>query len=586
MSKLETVEQEVDFCVVGGGLAGLCAAVAAARHGVKTAIMQDRPMFGGNCSSEIRMWICGAGAHGSNLKETGLLEELELENCYRNPYKNYSIWDSVMYQMVKSEKNIKVLLNCSCLDAEMEGNTIKSVTGWQMTTQTFQKVKAKIFADCSGDSILAPLTGAKFRRGREARSEFGEDIAPEQADSCTMGMSCMIQGREYDHARKYIPPKWAEKFTKEKLPHRQPHMDEISENFWFIELGGTRDEIKDTEEIRDELQEIAYGLWDYVKNSGECPNTENWDLDWVGMLPGKRESRRYVGDYIMTQNDVRAEGRFDDLIAYGGWTMDDHHPEGIRYPGEPTIFHPAPAPYGIAYRCLYSANIDNLMFAGRNISVTHTAMSSTRVMGTCGILGQAVGTAAAIALEHQTSPRGVAQNHIRQLQQTLMEDDCYLPFHTKEISALTKRAKITADGTGVENLTNGKERPILDEDNGWYGPIGSAITFSFEKPEEIHSARLVFDSDLERRHHGNYHHNMDASVHRNREEISPPATLVKKFRIEYQDLEGNWIPAAQVEQNYQRLVKVPLHVTASQVRFIPEATWGSKKVHMFSLELR
>ena len=165
MSKLETVEQEVDFCVVGGGLAGLCAAVAAARHGVKTAIMQDRPMFGGNCSSEIRMWICGAGAHGSNLKETGLLEELELENCYRNPYKNYSIWDSVMYQMVKSEKNIKVLLNCSCLDAEMEGNTIKSVTGWQMTTQTFQKVKAKIFADCSGDSILAPLTGAKFRRG-------------------------------------------------------------------------------------------------------------------------------------------------------------------------------------------------------------------------------------------------------------------------------------------------------------------------------------------------------------------------------------------------------------------------------------
>ena len=188
MRKFETVKHDVDLCVIGGGLAGICAAVSAARHGAKVAIMQDRPMFGGNCSSEIRMWICGAANHSDEARETGLVEELELENCYRNPYKNFSIWDSVMYQLVRFQENVTMLLNCSCLDAEMDGNKIQSVTGWQLTTQKYHEVKAKIFADCSGDSVLAPLTGAEFRWGREARSEFNEDIAPEVADGRTMGM--------------------------------------------------------------------------------------------------------------------------------------------------------------------------------------------------------------------------------------------------------------------------------------------------------------------------------------------------------------------------------------------------------------
>ena len=154
---------KVDLCVVGGGLAGMCAAIAAARHGAKVALMQDRPVLGGNASSEVRMWICGA--HGENNRETGIIEEIMLENRYRNPLRNFSIWDSILYEKVRFEPNITLLLNCSCTDATVDDDRIRSVTGWQLTTQTWHTVEADLFADCSGDSILAPLTGAEFRMG-------------------------------------------------------------------------------------------------------------------------------------------------------------------------------------------------------------------------------------------------------------------------------------------------------------------------------------------------------------------------------------------------------------------------------------
>ena len=172
----ETIFHSADLCVVGGGMAGLCAAVAAARHGAKVVLMQERPMLGGNASSEIRMWICGA--HGANNRETGILEEIMLENLYRNPALNFHIWDGILLEWARREENLTLLLNCTCTSCEMSGNRIASVTGWQMTTQTWRKVEAKLFADCSGDSVLAPLSGAKFRVGREARSEFDEDIEP------------------------------------------------------------------------------------------------------------------------------------------------------------------------------------------------------------------------------------------------------------------------------------------------------------------------------------------------------------------------------------------------------------------------
>ncbi|HQC53381.1 MAG TPA: FAD-dependent oxidoreductase, partial [Lentisphaeria bacterium] len=157
------LEHNVDFCVVGGGLSGMCAAIAAARHGAKVALIHDRPVLGGNASSEIRMWICGA--QGLNNRETGLVEEIQLENNYRNPSSNFSIWDSVLFQAVKFTPGLTVFLNASVNGATMDGNRITSVKAWQTTSETWHTVKAKLFADCSGDSILAPLTGADFRIG-------------------------------------------------------------------------------------------------------------------------------------------------------------------------------------------------------------------------------------------------------------------------------------------------------------------------------------------------------------------------------------------------------------------------------------
>lgn len=355
-----------DVCVIGGGLAGMCAAIAAARHGSSVILVHDRPVLGGNCSSEIRMWPLGA--HGKNRRETGIFEELVLNNLYRNPTRNYPIWDSVLYEAVKFQDNLTALLNCSIFDAEMNGKKISTVTGWQTTSYTFHRVTAKIFIDCSGDSILASLSGAEYRRGREAKSEFCEEAAPDSPDSFTMGNSCLIQARETPSPIKYIPPEWARKIESDEQIKNRPHAptDYRGNNFWWLELGGTEDTIADSEKIRDDLLALSFGTWDHIKNHGEH-NAENWELDFLGFLPGKRESRRYVGDHILTQNEVQAGGKFKDIIAYGGWSIDNHPPLGFDHEGEPTTYYSCPSPFGIPYRCLYSVNIENLMFAGRNI---------------------------------------------------------------------------------------------------------------------------------------------------------------------------------------------------------------------------
>ncbi|MFW5841055.1 MAG: FAD-dependent oxidoreductase, partial [Planctomycetota bacterium] len=386
---MRTCEHDVDLCVVGGGLSGLCAALAAARRGASVVLIQDRPVLGGNSSSEIRMWI--GGAKGRNNREGGIIEQLLLENFRRNELGNWRHWDLILYEAALLQEGLTLLLNCTCNELTMDGDCIEKVRAWQMTCETFHLVRAKLFADCTGDGILAPLSGAEFRIGREAASEFNEDIEPEQADNRTMGLSLLPQPREHHFPVEFHAPQWAKKLTDDDLPHRGRSVQR--QNFWWIELGGMADSIHDAEQIRDELLSYLLGIWDLAKNRDE-PGLENWSLDWFGMLPGKRESRRYVGDHILTQNDVRAEGKFEDVVAYGGWSMDDHHPAGLAYKGEPTIFHPAPSPYGIPYRCLYSRNIENLFCGGRAISVTHAALSSTRVMATCAVIGQAIGTAA------------------------------------------------------------------------------------------------------------------------------------------------------------------------------------------------
>lgn len=573
---MRTKEHQVEFCVVGGGLAGMCAAIAAARHGVKTLLMQDRPVLGGNASSEIRMWICGA--HGENTRETGLVEEIRLENLYRNTTPNYSIWDTILYEKVKFQENLTVLLNCSCNDAEMDGNKIKSIKGWQLTSETWHVVKAGLFADCSGDSILAPLTGAEFRYGREARAEFDESIAPEQTDDMTMGMSCLIQAREMDSPQPFTPPSWVNHYpTDDSLPNRG-HEFTHTQNFWWLEIGGTKDTVHDCEEIRDELLKIALGVWDHIKNHGDH-GADNWTLDWLGFLPGKRESRRYVGDHILTQNDVRDEGKFDDIVAYGGWPMDDHHPDGFEYPGKPTIFHHAPSPFGIPYRALYSKNIDNLFFAGRNISATHAAMSSTRVMATCGTMGQAIGTAAAVAVRNSLSPRGVFESGMAETQELLMNDDCWLPGKKRHIASVCVDAALTTSNGKPDALRNGHDRTIDETSNGWSCEVGDWCQYTLEKEDVIHEIRFVFDSNLNRDAR-----NMVSNYPKDLWTFTPPATLVKAFKVELQDKNGDWKTIHQESNNYQRLVKIPVNEMASAIKMTIEGTHGEEKVEVFSFD--
>ena len=582
-------EHNVDLCIIGGGMAGMLAAIAAGRRGVKVALMHDRPVFGGNASSEIRMWICGA--KGENLRETGILEEISLKNIYRNPYLNFSVWDSVLYEMVRLESNIEMILNCSCCDILMDGERISWVKGWQTTTQTWHTVRAKLFADCSGDSVIAPLSGAEYRWGREGSDEFNEDIEPSVPDSNTMGMSCLIQARETDSPKVYIPPKWSDIFKKKDFSFKMLFKDPkewTNDNFWWIELGGDRDSIHDTEDIKNELLEVAFGVWDFIKNSGEV-NAENWELDWVGFLPGKRESRRYIGDYILNQNDLQNERKFNDIVAYGGWPMDDHHPMGFMHKGKPTVFHPTHSPYGIPYRCLYSKNVSNLLFAGRNISATHAALSSTRVMGTCSMLGQVVGTAASIAIAYGLDPREVYHKRIHDLKQALMDDDCCLPWNIREIPEQTKNAIIKTSLGDPTPLRNGLDRPIKGEYNGWNAPLGSWIEFDFQKELLIKQVRIVFDSDLNRATWDGIDVDFKrfpirCNVFLDQRPVMIPKTLVKTFRIEVPNHTGGWDTIYREEKNIQRLVKIKLNVFTSNIKLVVEETWGGDDIRIFSFD--
>lgn len=581
---LRHAHHKTDFCVVGGGLAGLCAAVAAARRGIKVALMHDRPVLGGNASSEVRMWI--SGASGKGYRETGLLEEIHLENNFRNPYSNWSIWDTVLYEIVRFEPNVTLLLNCSCNDAVMEGSRIRSVKGWQLTTQTWHTVEADLFADCSGDSILAPLSGADFRWGREASAEFGESIAPAEADRKTMGMSCLIQARETDTPKTFVPPAWAHTYPREEDLGNRNHDFRGASNFWWLELGGEQDTIHDTEEIRDELLKVALGVWDHVKNHGDH-GADNWELDWIGFLPGKRESRRCMGDYILTQSDLDAGKRFDDIVAYGGWSLDDHPPAGFAHRGRPTHRERVKAPYGIPYRCLYSRNIDNLLFAGRNISCSHAALSSTRVMATCATLGQAVGTAAAIAAQHTVTPGQVYRHHLGDLQQAILDDDSTLPGLQRAVPALSRDAALMASEGDPEPLRNGVDRPVGDAGNAWTGNPGSWIEYTFDSPQHIEEARIVFDSDLNRK--GAFWHvelNAVANYPLHEPPRTVPCTLVRAFRLEASDDGDAWRILQATRDNHQRLVRVPLQTSAKAVRLVPASTWGADRARVFAFDVR
>lgn len=584
-----------DICIVGGGLSGSFAALAAARYGAKVILMQDRPMLGGNASSEIRMWV--RGAKGKFNRETGFISELEERNIRSNPYLVPSLLDANLYDMLRENENITLLMNTSCLDAETENGKIISVTGWQMTTYTYITVTAKLFADCSGDSILAPLVGAEYRHGRESADEYGESLAQKTADTHTMGMSVLLAARETDHPVPFTPPSFANVYPDDSCfasdigqsAHSLVRNHKIATsgaNLWWVELGGEGDSIHDADRVRDELLAAIYGVWDHIKNRGDH-GMDNWELEWVGFLPGKRESRRYIGDYVMTEHDVVSGGHFYDEIAYGGWPLDDHNPYGMRKNDKiniPAISIPVTEPYGIPLRCLYSKNIENLVFAGRNISVTHAALSSTRVMGTCALLGQAMGSAAALSVKYRETPRATALRY-REIQKMLMDDGVFLPHITREPSPLTKKARLNISDAEREILLNGIERPrVIDGENSITQNIGDSLIFTFDRPEKISSLRLRFDPDFSRISISDNKKmrvfTMKLHTGKDFKPVRIADTIVKSFAV-YADGEQIF----KVENNYLSLLKIPLNVTAKELKITWFETNGADKVNLFSADI-
>lgn len=593
----KTYEYHCDLCVVGGGLSGTIAALTAARKGTKVVLIQDRPMLGGNSSSEIKMWV--RGAHGKFNRETGILSEFEEENIYCNPTLARPLWDTVLFGKVKENENITLLLNTSVLDAECDEDRITAVTAWQLTTYSYHTVYAKYFADCSGDSVLAPLSGALHRIGREARSEFQEEIAHEKADGCTMGMSCLLQARETDHLVPFIPPEWANVYETDAdfsaankdiqySTIRDHQIGTSGTNLWWIELGGDSEAIANAETIRDELLKVAFGIWDHIKNRGDH-GAENWELEWVGFLPGKRESVRYIGDHIMTQHDVETGGIFEDVIAYGGWPMDDHNPKGIHAIGineVPSKLFPAPSPYGIPYRVLYSKNIANLFFAGRNISTTHAALSSTRVMATCSLLGQAMGNAAAICIKNGLLPREINNGYVHELQQEILGDGVFLPGVKREIPELTKKATLNLTAEEQAILFNGTERPReKDGENCIVLKKGDEIRFDFAEPVVVHELRIQLDPDFSRESISpnkkmrvfaqKLHQGLDFVP------VKVANTIVKEFAV-YVDGIKNF----ESLDNHNALVRIPLDCTAKNITVQFNETWGAEKITIFACDLK
>lgn len=425
------VEKNYDVVVIGGGMAGICAAIASARHGAKTALIQDRSVLGGNSSSEMRVWMVGATAMGRNryAAETGIIGELDLENLYRNPEGNPYIWDSILLDFVTREKNLSLYLNTTVLKTIENGSHLERIYAYQMTTETWYEITADFFADCTGDGSIGAMAGVPVMHGRESKEQFGESLAPEKEDEFTLGNTLLLYSREAGKKIVYHAPAFAydiDYIHALIVGNDKPLSLHTSGcDFWWLETGGSSDTIHDGDSIRFELQRLIYGIWNYIKNSGRF-DADTLELEWVGSLPAKRESRRLVGAYILTQNDILEHRDFEDAVCCGGWPIDTHPPGGIYSKKEACEQRDAGV-YQIPLRCLYAKNVDNLFFAGRNISASHLAFASTRVMKTCAAMGQAVGTAAALCKAWNTVPGQLSEKEILQLQKTLLWDDQWIP---------------------------------------------------------------------------------------------------------------------------------------------------------------
>ncbi len=614
MQRQKFKQETYEFAVIGGGMSGLCAAVAAARHGVKTVLIHNRPVLGGNASSEIRMHICGAdeNGHKPHLTEGGILHEILLKNKSRNDYFSYALWDLTLYEIVKAEPNLTVYFNTSMTDCTVEDDKIISVVCFQSTTEYKIEIAADIFADCTGNATLGYFAGAEYREGSESYDEFNEKHAPKIANNERMGNTILFKALKKDKPVPYNPPSFAKTLTEEQLKYRlhsKFHTVDASSaidpeaftrastgsntsvdyGYWWIELMGEGDDfVGQYEDIKDDLLAYVYGMWDHIKNGGEH-GAENYELDWVGMLPGMRESRRLVGDYLLNENDIFENRVFDDAVAYGGWPVDVHCANGLLdfhiLPSEVYAFKGA---YTIPWCCYYSKNIKNLVMAGRNISTTRLGLGSTRIMGTCSVGGQAVGTAVSLIKKYGCLPRELS-SYIKELQQIILNDDGFIPtILNKDKNDLALRANITASsfkaGFEPEKTVNGISRPSEGSENAWYSDgiseNGEWIAFDLKEKKTISQIQLTFDSG--------FAHAIKITMSDNRrkqQRIGVPPEIVKDFMVELIN-NGETVLSKCIKNNIQRMCRVDLEPTeCDAVKIIFNSTNGCDDIRVFEIRI-
>lgn len=601
---------EFDVIVVGGGMTGLCAAIASARNGAKTALVQDRPVLGGNGSSEIRMHICGASANMKKpeLCEGGIVHELMLSNKRVNDSYNFSIWDAVLFRAAKEEPNLTMFLNTTMHDAVCEDGEVKGILCYQMTTEKQLILSAKIFADCTGNGTLGAFVGAPYRIGSEGKADFNEPHAPDQPNNNRMGNTLLFKAANVGHPVKFTPPVDAMHFTEEQLKNRKHTADVPPEvqaraseieifmlfdgfcqdyGYWWIEIPGEMEDIIDEyEDIRDQLVRAVYGVWDHIKNVNDH-GAENYELVWVGMLPGVRESRRMETDYMLNENDVLENRRFEDAVAYGGWHIDNHCPGGLfNYDTIPSFVYEFDGAYTIPYGSYIAKGFKNLYVGGRAMGASKLAMATTRVMGTCAIGGQAIGTAAALAINSNTDIRSI---DVGVLQEMLMRDDCYLPDRKNgDENDLARKAKVTAsseqEGFEAKNVLTGVTRRLGSENNAWRSceldENGAWIQLDLAAPAAVRMVQVVFDSnfDLEKK--------ISLSSRRQKQQqVGVPVELVRDYDVELLK-DGQVVAVEKLEGNFQRLCRVWFDsVECDAVRVTVHATNGVKEARIFEVRV-
>jgi len=498
---------QFDLVVVGGGMAGTCTAVSAARLGVNVALIQNRPVLGGNNSSESRVHLGGKinqlpyPALGNLVREIGPSRQGNAR-----PADYYE--DQKKLDVVRGQERLHLFLNTHAYDVEMKEGRITAVLAKNIRTNREYRFRAPLFADCTGDGNLGFLAGADFRMGREGRDETQESLAPEKADRMTMGASVQWYSLKTGQPAAFPECPWAVQFD-------DTNYQRVTMGDWNWETGMNRHQIEEFEFIRDYGMRVVYGNWAYLKNQSKMKDEiADRKLSWMAYVAGKRESRRLLGDVILTEQDVVEQRPFPDASVTTTWTIDLHYPEARnsqQFPGEEfrsIAKHVRIKPYAIPYRTLYSRNVPNLLMAGRNISVTHVALGTIRVMRTTGMMGEVVGMAASLCNKHETDPRGVYADHLEELQQ-LMTAGVGAPPPPPVVSMppkwldkagpnLARTATVSVSGRynetqyppsnvndGRFNVADNSLRFVSDPQRpGW-------VELSWDKPQTIGAVRIV-----------------------------------------------------------------------------------------------